>query len=300
MSRKFDHLADVETFVAVMEHGSLTAGAVALSTTPSVASRAITRLETKLGTQLLRRTTRQLSLTDAGRLYLEQARVGLSIFEEVERAIQGRDGELTGSVRLSAPTTYGHYRLPAKLHRFRDLYPKIKVELHIGNRNVDLVAEGFDMAIRVGQQSDSGLVARKLEDAPKCLVAAPSYLAQYGWPANLQELADHTCLSFLMPSTGRTSPWAFRVGDEQVEWLPPGEIVISEDILGTVSLAERGLGLCQIYDFVVQERIRSGLLVEVLPELRGYSGRFSLIYPPHRRLSAASRAMIELLCNTIE
>ncbi len=295
MSRKFDHLVDVETFVAVMEHGSLTAGAVALSTTPSVASRAITRLETKLGTQLLRRTTRQLSLTDAGRLYLEQARIALSMFDEVERAIQGQDGELTGLVRLSAPTTYGHYRLPAKLRRFRELYPKIKVELHIGNRNVDLVAEGFDMAIRVGQQADSGLVARKLEDAPKCLVAAPSYLAQHGQPTNLQELANHSCLSFQMPSTGRTNPWIFYVGDEQIEWLPPGEIVISEDILGAVSLAEQGLGLCQIYDFVVQERIRSGRLVEVLPELRGHSGRFSLIYPPHRRLSAASRAMIELL-----
>ncbi|HEX7645431.1 MAG TPA: LysR family transcriptional regulator [Burkholderiaceae bacterium] len=295
MSRKFDHLADVEVFVTVMEHGSLTAGAVALSTTPSVASRAISRLESKLGTQLLRRTTRQLSLTDAGRLYLEQARLSLSMFDEVERAIQGQDGELTGTVRLSAPTTYGHYRLPAKLLRFRELYPKVKIELHISNRNVDMVAEGFDMAIRVGRQPDSGLVARTLEDAPKCLVAAPSYLARAGTPTSLQDLADHTCLSFLMPSTGRTTPWVFRSGDKELEWPQSDTIAVSEDILGVASLAEQGLGLCQIYDFVVQERIHSGRLVEVLPDLRGYTGRFSLIYPPHRRLSAASRAMIDIL-----
>lgn len=299
MSRKFDHLADVEVFVTVMEHGSLTAGAVALSTTPSVASRAISRLESKLGTQLLRRTTRQLSLTDAGRLYLEQARISLSMFDEVERAIQGQDGELTGVVRLSAPTTYGHYRLPAKLLRFRELYPKVKIELHIGNRNVDLVAEGFDMAIRVGRQPDSGLVARTLEDAPKCLVAAPSYLARHGTPASLPELAQHTCLTFLMPSTGRATPWVFRSGEKELEWPQSDTVAVSEDILGAVSLAEQGLGLCQIYDFVVRERIGNGVLVEVLPELRGYTGRFSLIYPPHRRLSAASRAMIDLLAGVV-
>jgi DNA-binding transcriptional LysR family regulator len=221
------------------------------------------------------------------------------MLEDAERAIQGQDGELTGMVRLSAPTTYGHYRLPAKLHRFHELYPNVKFELHIGNRNVDLVAEGFDMAIRVGHQPDSGLVARKLEDAPKCLVAAPSYLARAGRPTNLQDLARHTCLSFSIPSTGRTSAWTFVSEGEQIDWMPPGAIVVSEDILGTVSLAEKGLGLCQIYDFVVQEHIRDGRLVEVLPGLRGYSGRFSLIYPPHRRLSAASKAMIEILSDSL-
>ncbi|WP_137936382.1 LysR family transcriptional regulator [Chitinivorax sp. B] len=298
MSRKFDHLADVEVFMTVMEHGSLTAGAVALSTTPSVASRAISRLEAKLGTQLLRRTTRQLSLTDAGRMYLEQARIALSTIDEVERAIQGQDGELTGLVRISAPTTYGHYRLPAKLRRFRERYPNVKVELHIANRNVDLVAEGFDMAIRVGRQPDSGLVARQLEDAPKCVVAAPAYLARAGQPTSLQALERHTCLSFLMPSTGRPNPWTFRSDGKDIEWLPPATITVSEDVLGVVSLAEQGLGLCQIYDFVVKECIDSGRLVEVLTELRGYANRFSLIYPPHRRLSAASRAMIEILTET--
>lgn len=175
MSRRFDHLGDVEAFIAVVEQGSLTAGAVALSTTPSVISRAIARLEARLGSQLLRRTTRRIGLTEAGRLYLEQTRAAFSLIDDAERAIQGQEGDLSGRVRLSVPTTYAHYRLPPLLQRFGSQYPRVQVELNITNRNVDLVAEGFDLAIRLGTLPDSGLVARKLEDAALCLVASPEY-----------------------------------------------------------------------------------------------------------------------------
>lgn len=161
MARKFDHLGDAEAFVTVVEKGSMTAGAVALGSTPSVLSRAITRLEARLGTQLLRRSTRRLSLTEHGRLYLEQSRAAFLLIDDAERAIQGHGGTLTGHVRLSVPTTYGHYRLPPLLRRFTREHPHVRVELNIANRNVDLVAEGFDLAIRLGELPDSGLVARK-------------------------------------------------------------------------------------------------------------------------------------------
>ncbi|AKJ30053.1 LysR family transcriptional regulator [Caldimonas brevitalea] len=296
MARRFDHLADVEAFVAVVDHGSLTAGAVALSTTASVLSRAIARLEGRLGTQLLRRTTRRLSLTDAGRLYLEQARTAFSLFDSVEREIQGQEGEqLSGRVRLTVPTTYGHYRLPSRLQGFLAQHPQVQLELNITNRNVDLVAEGFDMAIRLGQLPDSGLVARKLEDATLCLVASPTYLKRRGTPRTLEELAQHVCVPFVLPSTGRIAPWLFSTQSGDVDWTAPAGIQVSDDVLGMVSLAEQGVGVCQTYDFIAQERIRRGQLVEVLPELRGRSRPFSLIYAPHRRLSAASRALIEAL-----
>ncbi|GAB3254453.1 LysR family transcriptional regulator [Chitinimonas naiadis] len=295
MTRRFDHLGDVEAFVVVVEQGSLTAAAVALSTTPSVISRAIARLEARLGSQLLRRTTRSQGLTDAGSLYLEQARMAFSLIDDVERAIQGQDGELSGHVRLSVPTTYGHYRLPPLLQRFKQQYPQVRVELNITNRNVDLVAEGFDMAIRLGQLPDSGLIARKLEDAPLCLVAAPAYLAQAGTPRSLADLARHACLPFVMPSTGRIGPWWFRQGGEDIDWSATPAIEVSDDVLGVVSLAEQGLGICQTYDFIVRDRLARGRLVEVLPELRGRTRPFSLIYAPHRRLSAASRALIDVL-----
>jgi DNA-binding transcriptional LysR family regulator len=295
MGRRFDHLPDVEAFIAVVEQGSMTAGAVALSTTASVLSRAITRLEARLGCQLMRRTTRRLSLTDAGKLYLEQAQTAFNLIDDAEREIQGWERELVGRVRLSVTTTYGHHRLPEMLQQFVRECPQVQIELNITNRNVDLVAEGFDLAIRLGDLPDSGLVARKLEDAELYLVASPEYLEREGIPNDLASLREHICIPFLMPSTGRVVPWLFREGQQDIDWTPTAEIEVTDDVLGVVSLAEQGMGICQTYDFIVHERIQRGLLVEILPQLRGRSRSFSVIYAPHRRLSAASRALIEVL-----
>lgn len=293
--RRFDHLGDVEAFTTVVEKGSMSAGAIALSTTPSVLSRAITRLETRLGTQLMRRTTRRLSLTEAGRAYLEQTRAAFSLIEDAERAIQGRDGQLSGRVRLSVSTTYGHFRLPEKLKRFSAAHPDVHIEISITNRNVDLVAEGYDLAIRLGPLPDSGLVARKLEDAPLRLVASPEYVRRAGVPLTIADLAQHECLPFIMPSTGRPAPWLFHVDGAETDWTPDGTIEIHDDVLGIVSLAEAGMGICQSYDFIVRERISRGSLIEILAEAGGRSRPFSLVYAPHRRLSAATRTLIDFL-----
>lgn len=296
MARRFDHLRDIEVFVTVVEHGSLTAAAVALSTTPSVVSRALTRLENQLGTQLLRRTTRSLGLTDAGRLYVEHARSAFAQLDEASRAMQGRGGHITGRVRISVPTSYGNYRLPPLLAQFHRSHPGVRVELNITNRNVDLVAEGFDLAVRLGRLPSSALVTRKLEDAALCLVAAPDYLERAGTPRSLEELAAHACVPFIMPSTGRAAAWLFRDGDADVDWTPPAPgIEVSDDVLGVVSLAEHGAGICQTYDFIAAERTRQGRLVELLPQLRGRSRPFSVIYAPHRRLPPPARALIDTL-----
>jgi len=299
VSRRFDYLADVEVFVTVVEKGSLSAGAVSLATTPSVVSRAISRLETRLGVQLLRRTTRRLSLTDAGLLYLEQSRTAFSLIDDAERAILGQEGTLSGRVRLSVPTTYGHYRLPALLSRFNRQYPQVRIELSISNRNVDLVAEGYDLAIRLGPLPDSGLIGRKLEDANLCVVASPDYLQRAGIPRSVDELAGHACLSFVMPSTGRVGPWLFREHGVDRDWIPQANVQLSDDVLGTVSLAEHGMGICQTYDFIVRERIKSARLIPLLEQAGGRSRPFSVIYPPHRQLSAASRALIDFLTQEV-
>lgn len=299
MSRKFDYLGDVEVFIAVVEHGSFTAAAVALSTTPSVLSRAVTRLEARLGRQLLQRTTRRVGPTEAGRVYLEQARSAFSLLDDAERDGRGQEGDLTGRVRMSVPTTYGHYRLPPLLARFTQQYPRVQVELNITNRNVDLIAEGFDLAIRLGQLPDSGLVARKLEDAALLLVASPDYLHRRGKPQTLEELQRHQCLPFIMPRTGRIAPWVFRDEGRDIDWLPGSAIEISDDVLGVVSLAEQGMGICQSYEFIVRDRIQRGQLVEVLPHLRGRTRPFSVLFAPHRRQSAATRAMIDLLTTKV-
>lgn len=281
--------------MAVADHASFTAGAVALSTTASVLSRAVTRLENRLGAQLLRRTTRRVTLTDAGRQYLEQARAAFALLGDAEREAGGHADALRGRIRMSVPTTYGHHRLPAVLARFARDHPGVKVELNITNRSVDLTAEGFDLAIRLGEFPDSGLVARKLADEALCLVASPDYLARAGTPQTLSELAAHACIPFILPRTGRIAPWVFRDGDADVEWTAAPTVAVSDDVLGVVSLAVAGVGIAQSYDFIVREQLASGRLVELLPQLRGRTRPFSVLYAPHRRQSGATRAMIALL-----
>ncbi len=295
MARRFDHLGDVEAFVAVAEKGSITEAAVALANTPSALSRAITRLEARLGTQLLRRTTRRINLTEAGRAYLEQARAAFLLIDSAERAIQGHDGALSGRVRLSVATTYGHFRLPGMLARFSAVHPAVQIEVSIVNRNVDLIAEGYDLAIRLGDLPDTGLIGRKLEDAPLSLVASPDYVRRRGVPATVEHLAEHDCLPFIVPSTGRAGHWLFVVEGRSLDYVPAGAMQVFDDVLGVVSLAEAGLGIAQSYDFVVRERIAQGRLIELLPALRGRTRPFSLLYAAHRHLPAATRALIASL-----
>lgn len=273
---------------------------MALGTTASVVSRAIARLETRLGCQLLRRTTRQLALTDAGRVYLEQAKGAFALIDDAERSVQASGAEIVGRIRLSVPTTYGHYRLPARLARFLAEYPGVKVDVNIANRNVDLIAEGYDFAIRLGALKDSGLVARKLEDAPFSLVASPAYLAQAGTPHNLDDLQQHRCILFLIPSTGRAIPWQFREAGRDIDWMPGSFLEVTDDPLGVVSLAESGIGICQAYDFIVADRIERGSLVEILPELRGRTRSFSLIYAPHKTMTAAAKVFIDSMIGSLK
>lgn len=300
MSRQFDHLADVEVFLIVAEKLSISATAIHLSTTPSVISRTITRLEKKLGIQFFRRTTRHLSLTEAGQLYYEKMQHAFQLIDHAERVIQGEQLQISGKIKLSVPTTYGHYRLPPLLEKFLLQYPDIQIEISISNRNVDLIAEGFDLAIRQGHLPNSSLVARPLELAPLQLVASPDYLKREGVPQTLEELNHHQCIAFELPSSGKIIPWSFKDGDHEIQWIPTNRILVKEDILGVVSLAESGLGICQSYNFIVNEKIRLGKLQPLLENYAGHSRPFSLLYAQHKHMSSATRALINFLCSDHE
>ena len=297
MSRQFDHLADVEVFLIVAEKLSISAAAIYLSTTPSVISRTITRLEKKLGIQFFRRTTRHLSLTEAGQLYYEKMQHAFQLIDHAERVIQGEQLQISGKIKLSVPTTYGHYRLPPLLEKFLLQYPDIQIEISISNRNVDLIAEGFDLAIRQGHLSNSSLVARPLELAPLQLVASPNYLKRVGVPQTLEELNHHQCIAFELPSSGKVIPWFFKDGDQEIQWTPTNRILVKEDILGVVSLAESGIGICQSYSFIVNEKIRQGKLQPLLETYAGHTRPFSLLYAQHKHMSSATRALINFLCS---
>jgi DNA-binding transcriptional LysR family regulator len=297
MARRFDHLADVEALLRVVDEGSLTNAAVVLGTTPSVLSRSIARLEARLGAQLLRRTTRSQSLTDAGRLYVDETRQAFALVEKAEQAICGRTPreELTGRVRLSVPTSYGHCRLAPMLATFAGRHPRVQVELNITNRNVDLAAEGYDLAIRSGPLPDSSMVARTLEEGRLILVASPGYARGAGALDTFADLQRQRCIAFVRPSTGRVIPWLLRVDGKDVDWVPPPAITVSDDVMGLVTLAVQGMGVATCPELMAAERIAAGQLVQVLPALGGRTRAFSLVYAPHRGLSPAARALIDLL-----
>jgi DNA-binding transcriptional LysR family regulator len=289
------NLSQVEFFCRVAELGSFTEAAAAVGVTRAAVTRAIQRLEARLNVQLLVRTTRQVSLTDAGRNYFDQCKQALALLDQAERDVSGAQSEPSGLVRMSLPTSYGHFRVLPVLGEFRAKYPKVDLDLHVSNRNVDLIAENFDLAIRGRTPPDSGMVARKLEDVDQLIVAAPKYLRERGAPAVIDELDSHDCIRFCLPSTGQAVPWSLRAGDRFVDYMPQRGARCYEDILAPVTLARSGFGLAHTYRFLVERELADGSLVEVLEKTAGASRPFSIIYPSNRRAPLRVRLLIEFL-----
>jgi DNA-binding transcriptional LysR family regulator len=258
-------------------------------------SRSISRLEQRLGVQLFARTTRRVRLTDSGRDYFEQCRLTLNQLVEAEREISGKQKSPTGIVRMSLPTSFGHFRILPLLPEFRQLYPAVQLDLHLSNRNIDFAAEGFDLAVRGRIPADSGLIARKLEDARLVVVAAPDYLRRRGTPLVPGDLAAHDCIQFLLPRTGQPVPWVLHQQGREVELATHGGIQCSEDILGPVTLARHGGGLLQTAHFLVEPDLKHGSLVEVMQDFGGAARAFSLLYPANRHMPQRVRVLIDFL-----
>lgn len=296
MGRTFEpvQLGSIELFCKAAEIGSFTKTAEMLGLTPAAVSRSIARLEARLGVRLFARSTRSIRLTDEGDLYRAECQQALEQIASAERALSG-SRVTSGTVRISLPTTYAHYRLLPLLPSFSSRYPEIALEVNITNRNVDLIEEGFDLAIRLGEPKDSRLVARKLEDAALGVYGSPAYLKRSGKPRTLANLNEHTCIQFIVPSTGRPMPWLFQADGEEIEFAFKSSRRVSEDVLGCVDWARAGGGLVQTYDFIAAEAIARGELVEVLKPFRGRTRPFSILYPSHRHVSARVRACVEFL-----
>ena len=297
MQRQFDDvmLGSIELFCLAAELGSFTAAGLAAGVTPAAVSRSIGRLEERLGSRLFVRTTRSIRLTEGGRGYYEQCRQALTQLVEAERTLTGQQQEPTGTLRISLPTTYGHHRILPLLPEFRRRFPKVQVDVHLGNRNIDFVAEGYDLAIRVRAQPDSTLIARPLEDAGLVVVATPEYLARAGTPQTLDDLARHDCIQFELPSSGRRITWLFSEGGAEREILTEGGYVCSDDVLGGVTLAKHGAGLFQTYRFIVERELAEGSLVEVLQPFAGRSRPFTLLYPHGRHMPLRLRAFVDFI-----
>lgn len=288
-------LGSIELFCLAAEAGSFTAAASLAGVTPAAVSRSVARLEARLGVRLFVRSTRRISLSEAGRRYFEHCREALGQLREAEREVSGSQQQPSGRLRVSLPTTYAHYRVLPQLAAFRARYPELSLELHLSNRNIDFAEEGFDLAVRVRQPADSTLVARKLEDAALVVVAAPDYLHRAGWPETPEALAAHECIQFEMPSSGRVIPWLFRIGGQEQEWPVAGALTCSGDVLGGVTLARHGAGLFQTYRFIVEDDLRAGRLMEVLPAYAGSARPFNVIYPHARHLPLRVRVFADFL-----
>jgi len=301
MRRHFEDVlvGSIELFCAAAEYRSFTAAASAVGVTPAAVSRSVSRLEARLGARLFVRTTRQISLTEEGRRYFEQCRQALGQLIDAERAITGLQDRPSGVLRISVPTTYGHHRVLPLLPAFRARYPEVRVDLHISNRNIDFVDEGYDLAIRAREPAHSSFVARKLEDAELVVVAAPAYLERNGVPDSIASLARHDCINFVLPSTGRPIPWLLREDGKVGEVAPTGNYCLYEDVLAGVTLARSGAGLFQAYRFTIEEELRNNALVEVLAAHGGCSRPFSVLYPHGRHLSLKVRAFVDFLVEAL-
>ncbi|MGF6571961.1 transcriptional regulator, LysR family [Paraburkholderia fungorum] len=297
MQRQFEDvlLGSIELFCLAAELESFTVAANAASVTPAAVSRSVARLEERLGVRLFVRTTRQIRLTDAGRRYFEQCRQALSLLTDAEREATGQQTAASGVLRISMPTPYGHYRVLPLLAEFRARFPGVTVETHLSNRNIDFADEGFDLAIRGSAPSDSGLIARTIEDAELVVVASPAYLRRAGKPKTPDDLANHDCIQYALPSTGRNLPWLFKLNDEVTELTTRGGCSASGDVLAGVTLARHGAGLFQTYRFIVDKDIAEGSLKELLIPYGGCSRPFVLLYPHARHLSSRVRSFVDFL-----
>jgi DNA-binding transcriptional LysR family regulator len=297
MKRHFEdlQLGSIELFCLAAEAGSFTAAAQLAGVTPAAVSRSILRLEQRLGSRLFARTTRSIRLTDAGRSFFEQCSQALTQLVEAQQEVMGAQTSPSGRLRISLPTTYGHHRILPLLPKFRALYPEVTVDVHLGNRNIDFVEEGYDLAIRVRAQPDSTLIARLLEDASLVVVASPEYLQRAGTPQTLDDLIEHECIQFELPSSGRRISWLFQENGRDREVISDGGYSCSDDVLGGVTLAKHGAGLFQTYRFIVEQELADGRLIEVLQSYTGRSRPYTLLYPHGRYVPQRVRAFVDFL-----
>ena len=291
MARTEASVANLEVFCRTFELGNFTRAAVDLGLTPQAASRALARLEEHLGTTLFRRTTRRLEPTEAGRTYYARCRQALDLLATGERELLADAPDQRGTVRISVGTPWGHHRLVPALARLARTHPNIDVVVQIDNRNIDFVRDGFDCAIRLGVIRDQTLVARKLGDHALGLYASPQYLAERPAPRRVADLAQHRCIGFVMPGSGRVLPWEL-AGSEVT---PQMAFTVQGDVLGTIALARAAAGIVQTYDFAVTRELARGELVEVLAITRGAARSFSLLYPKGVVQTAAVKKLVAFL-----
>lgn len=279
----------IETFIAVCETEGFSSAAARLGVSTSHVSREIARLEDRLQVRLLYRTTRQVSMTDAGRAFLERCRRLVEEREEMFAAISERDGAPRGHLRLTCSIAYGERFIVPLVNQFMAAHPQLSVTIDLTNRLVDLVGEGFDLAVRTGTSlGDTRLVAVRLASRTRHLCAAPAYLERHGTPMALADLPAHDCL------IGTADIWYFSDGERPVEFRPRSQWRCNSGF-AVLDAARQGLGLCQLPDFYVEPHLAAGTLVSLLEANRPPDEGIWAVYPHRRHLSPKVALLVEYL-----
>jgi DNA-binding transcriptional LysR family regulator len=286
-----DRLLQLSVFLRVGESGSFTRAAKDLNLSQPSVSRIVADLEARLGVMLVLRTTRRLTLTAAGETFLERARDILADVDDAEDGARGVDS-LRGALRVALPVVFGTREIIPRLRVFLDRHPLLRMELRVSDLYQDLVAEGVDVAIRLGKLSDSTFGARKLATMPRFLVAAPAYLAARGAPGSPADLATHDCI--LRPNGSGRETWMFKRGDTATSVDVTGRLQTDSGPALYASLMA-GLGIGQASSAMCGAELRSGALVALLPEYGLEPANVHAVLPGGPRPSTKVRAFIDFL-----
>jgi DNA-binding transcriptional LysR family regulator len=292
-----DRFADMQMVVSVVEAGSISAAAERLNLAKSAVSRRLAELEARLGVSLIHRTTRRLNLTDSGRAYYARCVAILADLEEAEAAVSQAHGALKGTLKVALPLAFGLLHLAPLIQAFMTRHPDVRFELDFNDRQIDLMQEGFDLAIRIATLEDSSLIARRLAPIRHVVCASPAYLARHGTPHAASDLAQHACLAY--SNVRDPGLWSFHgPGGESGQVRVPVRLAASSgEFLMRAAIA--GEGLVLLPSFYVHEALRAGRLLPLLadhvwPELAAYA-----VYPPTRHLSSRVRAFIDFLAERL-
>lgn len=288
-----DRFLEMQTFNAVVEAGSFVKAADALAMSKAAVSRYIVDMEARLGVRLLHRTTRRLSLTDEGQIFYVRSKELLAELAEAEDEITSRSGAASGLLRVNAPFTFGVLHLAPLWGAFRAQHPKVKLDVTLADRLVDLVDEGYDVAIRIANLENSSLVSKRLATTRMVLCASPQYLKQHGTPKHPGELADHAVISYSYWST--KDEWHFTgpLLDAVSVKTNPCIHTNNGDTCRAAALAGQGIILQP--SFLVGDDLAAGTLVELIPEFRSLELGIYAVYPTRKHVSPKVRALLDFL-----
>lgn len=286
-----DHLESMRIFVRVADLGSFVRAAQALDVSGAVVTRHVAGLEGRLGARLLNRTTRSLSLTEAGQLYLERARQVLGELEDVEQMVLSRNHQPIGTLRIVAPVEFGMHNLGSVLQTYTERYPKVTPDVTLVDRPIDLVEEGFDVGVLVSSQVRAGsIVARRFTTTYLIACAAPAYLAKHGVPRQPEQLHDHAWLG--QSSESWAAAQTFMGSDGNVRVSPTGAVVANNtEMLRRCALL--GMGIAILPAYLVDEDLASGRLVRLLDDYTLPHIEYSVAYPSRRHLPAKVRTFVD-------